>query len=286
MKTNVILVTLVGLTLFLSACGEKDYLVTISTNYGDMKVVLFDETPLHKETFIKLAKEGRYDSTIFHRVIKEFMIQGGDINGKPNNVEPVNTLIPPEFNKNLIHSRGMLAGARTGDNVNPEKKSGTQFYIVQGKKYSKEELELQNKSTYYGQCVARLNQIFQKGEHRDLLDTLIKYQKNNDLEKVEQTVYESVPIIESEFGEIPKKEYTEEQYKVYETVGGAPFLDWDYTVYGQVVEGLEVVDMIADQQTGAMDKPLEDIYMTLKVEEMPKSKISKLYNYTYPAEVQ
>lgn len=284
MKTNVLLWTMAGLFFILTGCAEKDYLVTITTKYGDMKVVLFDETPLHKETFLTLARDGRYDSTIFHRVIKEFMVQGGDINRKPGNPEPVNTLIPAEFRKDLIHTKGMLAGARTPDNVNPEKKSGIQFYIVQGNTFSREELDQQNKSNFYSQCVARLNQIFQKGEHRDLLDTLIKYQKINDIKRVEETVYESLPIIESQFGEIPQKTYTDEQYKAYETVGGYPPLDWEYTVYGQVVEGLEIIDMIAEQQTDAGDKPLEDIYITMKVEEMPRSKISKLYNYSYPAE--
>lgn len=284
MKTTAKLSILAIAILFFTGCAEKDNLVTITTEFGDMKVILFDETPLHKETFLKMANDGKYDSTIFHRVIKEFMIQGGDINQKPGNTEPDNTLIPAEFRDNLIHTKGMLAGARQGDNINPEKKSGTQFYIVQGTTYNAEELEQQNMDNYYSTCVARLNQIFQKGEQRDLLNKLIELQKENDLEAVQETVYASVPLIEAEFGEIPKKNYTDEQYAAYETIGGAPFLDWEYTVYGQVVDGLEIIDMIADQSTDGADKPMKDIYMTVTVEKMAKSKISKLYEYTYPSE--
>jgi peptidyl-prolyl cis-trans isomerase B (cyclophilin B) len=284
MKTKAQLSLLAIAILFITGCAEKDDLVTITTEYGDMKVILFDETPQHKETFLQIARTGKYDSTIFHRVMKDFMIQGGDINQKPGNTEPDNTLISPEFRDNLIHTKGMLAGARQPDNVNPEKKSGAQFYIVQGTKYNPKELEQQNKDTYYGACVARLNQIFQKGEQRDLLNKLIELQKNNDIQAVEETVYGAVPLIEAEFGEIPKKTYTDEQYKAYETIGGTPFLDWEYTVYGQVIDGLEIVDMIADQSTDERDKPLKDVYMTVTVEKIAKSKISKLYEYTYPSE--
>jgi peptidyl-prolyl cis-trans isomerase B (cyclophilin B) len=284
MKTKALLSIITLSILFFTGCAEKDDLVTITTEYGDMKVILFDETPQHKETFLKMAQAGKYDSTIFHRVMKDFMVQGGDINQKPGNTEPENTLIPAEFNDKFIHKKGMLAGARTPDNVNPEKKSGTQFYIVQGTKYSRTELEQQNESSYYSVCVARLNQIFQKGEQRDLQNKLIELQKNNDIQAVEETVYSSVPVIEAEFGKIPKKTYTEEQYEAYETIGGAPFLDWDYTVYGQVIDGLEIIDMIANQPTDGADKPDQDIYMTVTVEKMAKSKISRLYDYTYRSE--
>ena len=140
MKTKAQLSLLAIAILFFTGCAEKDDLVTITTEFGDMKVILFDETPLHKETFLEMANKGKYDSTIFHRVMKDFMIQGGDINQKPGNTEPDNTLINPEFLDNLIHTKGMLAGARQPDNVNPGKKSGTQFYIVQGIKYSQSEL--------------------------------------------------------------------------------------------------------------------------------------------------
>ncbi len=270
------------ITGLISGCAEKDHVVTISTEYGDMKVILFDETPRHKETFLEMAGSGAYDRTIFHRVMQGFMIQGGDVNRKPGIEEPVNTLISPEFRRNLIHTKGMLAGARTPDNVNPQKKSGTQFYIVQGRKYPTPELKQINEDVYYNLLVSRLNQLFQQGKYSNILDKLVELQKANDNEAVKKTVYESLPIIESEFGKIPKKTYSEQQYAAYETVGGVPHLDWEYTVYGQVVDGLEVIDSVAGQPVDGASKPLEDIYMTVTVEVLPKKKITELYGFTYP----
>ena len=282
MKSILKTVFLIVITGLISSCAEKDYVITISTGYGDMKVILFDETPGHKETFLEMAKSGAYDNTVFHRVMQGFMIQGGDVNRKPGINEPVNTLIPPEYRRNLIHTKGMLAGARTPDNVNPEKKSGTQFYIVQGRKYPKSELQQINEDVYYNLLVSRLNQLFQQGKHRNILDKLMELQKANDNEAVKKTMYESLSVIESEFGKIPRKTYTEQQYAAYETVGGAPHLDWEYTVFGQVVEGLEVIDAIARQPVNGTSRPLEDIYITVTVEELPKKKITELYGFAYP----
>ena len=266
----------------LSACQEKDYLVTISTTYGEMKMVLFDETPLHKKSFISMAQSGHYDSTIFHRVMEEFMIQGGDVNQKPNNKEPNNTLINAEFRPGLIHTKGMVAGARQPDNINPQKRSGIQFYIVQGKKYMRGDLNKMNEDSYYTTLVARLNQLFQQGRMRPVLEKLIALQKQNDLEAVKKLCYDNKEIVEAEFGVIPQKKYTDEQYELYETIGGAPFLDWDYTVFGKVVEGLEVIDAIAAVQKDGGDKPLENIYMVVSVEKIPKMKITEMYGIKYP----
>ncbi|MEX0884381.1 MAG: peptidylprolyl isomerase, partial [Cyclobacteriaceae bacterium] len=124
------------LVFFLAmACStEKDYLVTIETKYGNMYAVLYDETPIHKENFIQLAVEGRFDSTEFHRIIEDFMIQGGDVFGKEGLSREEWYTLPPEFNQDLIHEKGSMAAAREGDNLNPEKRSsGCQFYIVEGR---------------------------------------------------------------------------------------------------------------------------------------------------------
>jgi len=130
MKSNLIF-AITFISIIIGGCAEKDYLITISTEYGDMKIILYDETPNHKAAFLEMAESGKYDSTIFHRVINEFMIQGGDVNQKPGVTEQDNTLIAAEIRPNLIHAKGMLAGARQGDNINPQKKSGTQFYITE-----------------------------------------------------------------------------------------------------------------------------------------------------------
>ncbi len=191
-------------------------LVLIETPYGDMEVELYDETPKHRDNFIKLAEKGFYDGLLFHRVIDGFMIQGGDPNSK--NAPKDKRLgsggpgyqIDAEFNPDLIHLKGALSAARMGDNVNPEKKSsGSQFFIVQGSKLTD----------------AQLKQIEQrKGIH-----------------------------------------YTEKQKKEYKQIGGTPFLDGDYTVFGRVISGLDVIDKIAKVKKNRADRPVEDIWMKIKV---------------------
>lgn len=195
---------------------EKQNMILISTNHGDMKAVLYNETPQHRDNFIKLVKEGYFNGTLFHRVINEFMIQGGDPDSKTAKKGQQlgqggpNYTIPAEFNQALIHKKGALAAARMGDQMNPQKaSSGSQFYITQGKVYS--EAELNNFEMRMGK-------------------------KFNDLQK-----------------------------KTYTSLGGVPFLDYDYTVFGEVVEGLEVIDKIAKVQKDRSDRPFEDIKMTISI---------------------
>jgi cyclophilin family peptidyl-prolyl cis-trans isomerase len=202
--------------------GKKQAKVLISTSYGDIKIALYNETPKHRDNFIKLVKEQFYDSTLFHRVINTFMIQGGDPESKNakagialGNGGPGYT-VPAEFNSTLIHKKGALAAARMGDNVNPNKESsGSQFYIVQGKTMPKADLE--------------------------------KIIQGKNMRRTE-------PIV-----------YTDEQYKIYEEIGGTPFLDMDYTVFGEVIEGLDVIDKIAAVEKDRRDRPKEDIKMTIKI---------------------
>ena len=252
---------------------EKTYYALISTTYGNIKIKLYNETPLHRDNFIKLVKEKYYDSLLFHRVINHFMIQGGDPdskNAKPGvllgNGGPGYT-IPAEFNKTLIHKKGALAAAREGDQVNPQKaSSGSQFYIVQGKKMSKQEIDaiLQRKN----------NIAFQKGlmeffvapenaEYKKRYDALVKSQNQEELKLLFDEVK---PLIIMKLKEQGRwYEYTPEQYEIYETIGGTPHLDMDYTVYGEVVEGLDVVDKIAAVKTDKNNRPLQDIVMTIKL---------------------
>jgi peptidyl-prolyl cis-trans isomerase B (cyclophilin B) len=193
---------------------EKRSTIEVTTDFGTMKIMLYNETPLHRDNMLKLVQERFYDSLMFHRVIKDFMIQGGDPQSK--HAQPGQMLgsgsapgerIPAEFRPELFHKKGALAAAR--DN-NPEKASSNcQFYIVQGKKYSDEEL----------------NQTEQR--------TGVKY--------------------------------TPEQREIYKTVGGTSFLDQNYTVYGEVYEGLNVLDSIAAVKTDARDRPLKDVRMFMKV---------------------
>lgn len=265
---------------------ETDYLVTIETRYGTMKAILYDETPKHKENFIKLAKEGFYDRTLFHRVMRDFMIQGGDPNSKGaepgiplGNGDP-GYLIPAEFNPKLFHEKGALAAARQPDQVNPEKQSnGSQFYIVQGRTFSAEEIEvarvnLQLLYQYFGRLMndpeytslrTEYNQLYQAGDNKAVQELILSYKDK----------------IEEKFNVTVQKNYTQEQLDTYQTVGGYPPLDGDYTVFGKVIDGLEVVDKIASEATDSRNRPNKDVSMKVTVEEMKKSEIYEKYGYGF-----
>lgn len=191
-------------------------MVKISTAHGDIVLKLYNETPQHRDNFLKLAEEGFYDGTLFHRVINGFMIQGGDPDSRDAAPDQMvgsggpGYQIPAEIVEGLIHGKGALAAARQGDQMNPERKSsGSQFYIVQGKVFTPEELDQ----------------------------------------------------MELQMG----KNLTPQQRQTYTTIGGTPHLDNAYTVFGEVVEGLEVLDKIAATPTGVADRPVEDIPMTVEV---------------------
>lgn len=207
---------LISLALLFSACGgEKHQYVSIETEYGTMKAKLYNDTPQHRDNFVKLVQEGFYDDLLFHRVINGFMIQGGDPNSK--NAAPNAPLgaggpgyqVPAEI-KNF-HFKGTLAAARTGDQVNPEKKSsGSQFYIVQGTPQTE--------------------------------STLRSFAQQRGIT------------------------YSDEDIQRYTTAGGTPQLDNEYTVFGEVVEGLDVIDKIAAVQTGRGDRPVQDVKMKIKLD--------------------
>ena len=254
---------------------KKDKLVKIKTSFGEMTVVLFDETPLHKANFITLAESGSYDSTIFHRVINEFMVQGGDIYRKPNETQGSDDdRLPAEFVPSLFHHKGALAAARTN---NPEKKSSScQFYIVQGKVYDKDELTIdQNK----------LNQTFakllQEGKIDSIRNQLIELQKEKKFDEMNDLIANSCDYLEEVSGEKLRKEISPERLESYTTIGGTPHLDDEYTVFGKVLEGIEVIDKIAAVETSRGDAPIENVYMTMEVLELSKKKITKLYGYSY-----
>jgi len=204
---------ILGFALLFSACDSRKKVI-IETEYGNMTAVLYDETPQHRDNFIKLAKEGFYDDLLFHRIIKGFMIQGGDPDSK--GAAPGQRLgmggpgytIPAEFVDQHIHLKGALAAARTGGPSNPEKaSSGSQFYIVEGRPVQAAMLD----------------------------------------------------------GAFAGKNYTDEQKQAYQTIGGTPQLDRDYTVFGMVIEGLDVIDKIAAVQTAPGDRPIQDVKMKVRL---------------------
>ncbi len=238
--------------------NSGDTLILIETYFGNMKIKLYDKTPKHKANFIKLAKSGFYDGLLFHRVIKDFMIQGGDPDSK--NAPAGKMLgnggpgyeINAEFNDSLFHKKGVIAAAREGDNVNPLKKSsGSQFYIVQGRKFSDEELNNLEEQISLGNYINSHPEIgkqaneYRMTENKPAFDKLLEEIKN----KKDYKVYK-----------IP-----EYQRKIYKTIGGTPHLDGNYTVFGEVVEGLDVIDKIAAVKTDKNDRPVKDVKMTVKI---------------------
>lgn len=218
--------------------GAKKYeIVEITTDLGKIYIWLYSETPRHRDNFLKLTKEGFYNGTLFHRVIKDFMIQGGDPNSKPdgNQLEigkggPGYTL-PAEILPQFHHKKGAVAAARMGDAVNPNRESsGSQFYIVQGTKFTRE--ALQNMENYLGQMAG-----------------------------------------------IPEFHFTERAIHDYVTIGGTPHLDMQYTVFGEVIGGLDVVDKIAATQTGGFDRPVTDIRMNVQVIQLTAKELKKRFGW-------
>lgn len=264
----------VGIT---SCASEKDYLIKIQTKHGDMYAVLFDETPLHKQNFIDLAKSGRFDSTEFHRVIQNFMVQGGDVFTKEKMPADQWPTIPAEIVPGMIHSKGMIAAARMGNNVNPERRSsGSQFYIVLGQVYKKDELvtDMQLLSETYFKYIQLESNLALKQQYAEL------YQMQA-FDSLNQIMLQQKPNLESFYSIKLEKEMTPGQVEAYTTVGGTPHLDNEYTVFGKVIKGIEVAEIISKEKKGRADKPLEPVYMKVTVEELPKSKITKEFGYQY-----
>ena len=216
--------------------------VIIKTSLGDITVRLYDETPLHRDNFVKLAREGYYDGTLFHRVIKDFMIQGGDPDskgapaGKQLGIGGPDYTIEAEIKPTLFHKRGALAAARQGDEVNPKRRSsGSQFYIVWGQVYNQGQIKQFAKQMEMQQMQQAFNALAM--QHRE----------------AQQQVKANGAGM------------TAEQQEIYTTIGGTPHLDGQYTVFGEVEEGLDIVDQIQQAATGRGDRPIEDIEMKMEV---------------------
>ena len=269
MKTNKLLIIAVFAAM-LAACGagskkstdmEKRTQVKIETTLGDIVVELYNETPKHRDNFIKLAKEGVYDSTLFHRVIKAFMIQAGDPDSKTANDTAqlgggdVGYTVPAEFVPQFFHKKGALAAARMGDDVNPERaSSGCQFYIVTGRKFSESQLlnmEGQKNNN-------RIEEIFNELARKHMKE-IFKMRKANDeagLMALQDSLEAQATV---QYKKEEKFKFTPEQIAAYTTVGGAPHLDGAYTVFGQVLEGMETVEKIEGTKTGRADRPVENV---------------------------
>ena len=247
----------------------KQSKVMIITNMGVIKLKLYNETPLHRDNFLKLIKEHYYDSLLFHRVIQGFMIQGGDPDSKfalPDatlgNGGP-NYTIPSEFNSTLFHKKGVIAAAREGDLENPEQaSSGSQFYIVEGKIFSEEQLDKQAKRITK---MKLFNATINKPENKKYSTDYLRYSKVQNLDSMKYVNNLINKQVEELLPTTSPYEFTEEQKKIYTTIGGTPHLDSKYTVFGEVYEGIEVIEDIAKQAVNKEARPLLDIRMKIIV---------------------
>lgn len=235
--------------------------VLLETTFGEIELALYNETPQHRDNFIKLVNEGAYDGVLFHRVIKDFMIQTGDPDSKNATVDALLGSGGPGYDlpaeivyPKLFHKRGVLAAAREGDETNPERKSsGSQFYIVTGRRYSEyqlnamiERLADQSKGMKF-QSLARerwpeIESLQAQGDTTALMNL------QNELIKQTEDWYSKNPV-----------QFTQQQIDAYSTVGGTPHLDGTYTVFGEVVRGMDVVDKIQNVTTGKNDRPVDDV---------------------------
>ncbi len=240
--------------------------VVMHTSMGDIQLKLYNETPKHRDNFIQLVKDGTYNGLLFHRVIKDFMIQGGDVTSKdaPMNKSlgagDLGYTVPAEFNyPKYFHKKGALCAARTGDEVNPERaSSASQFYIITGKKYSDAELNQMEK-----QLENRLKQsIFARLQAENKPKIMEYYRSGN---KEELAILRDTLIGKTELEAEKRKDEAKlpkEIREIYKTEGGVPFLDNQYTVYGEVVKGIEVVDAIQQVKTNRQDRPTENVVIT------------------------
>lgn len=235
--------------------------VKLQTMLGDIIIRLYDETPIHRDNFIKLVNEKYYDGTLFHRVIKDFMIQGGDPDskgapaGKMLGMGGPDYTLEAEIKDGLFHKRGALAAARQGDEVNPERRSsGSQFYIVWGQRYNEGQLRQLSKQLKMQKVQTIFNQL--ASECRGEIMKMRRERNQSGLQELQEKL-----VAEANKKAADYPGLTEEQQTIYSTIGGTPHLDGQYTVFGEVEDGLDVVEMIQSSATGRGDRPLDDIEM-------------------------
>ncbi len=270
MKKNVLIILVI---LLLASCAvfkskvPTEQKVLVETNYGDFVVKLYNETPKHKENFVKLVNESYYDSLLFHRVINQFMIQGGDPESKnaPSDKRLGNGgpgyKIDAEFVDGIYHKKGALAAAREANFANPEKRSsGSQFYIVEGTVWNDSQLDLMMKRRNSHVISEYVGQFLKQPENKEILnhvDSLKRHHLAREFDVLySQLVDRVMPKIKAD--SVKLLELNDAQREIYKTIGGSPHLDGEYTVFGEVIMGMKVIEQISDLKTDANNRPLQD----------------------------
>jgi len=248
---------------------EKEVHFEISTSYGTMRGKLYNSTPVHRDNFIRLINEKYYDSLLFHRVISEFMIQGGDPEskgsaaGKPLGNGGPGYTIPAEIRADLYHKKGALSAARQPDNVNPEKRSsGSQFYVVQGRVYSDQMLATQQLRINQSRLNQAIRAFLGKPENKADLDAVSWCQREKQTDSINRIIARIKPVAMKGVEEF---RFSEDQKQVYSSIGGTPHLDANYTVFGEIYDGLDIIDKIAGAETDGRNRPLIDVKMAIKI---------------------
>lgn len=242
--------------------SNKDAIVEIITSEGTIKIKLYGDTPLHRDNFLKLAENHYYDGVLFHRVIKDFMIQAGDPDSKnaPQGKrlgagDPGYTLEAEILYPKHYHKYGALAAARTGDEVNPERRSsGSQFYIVTGTKQNQRTLDVMEQRLADNIRMQYWNKL-----QKENIDKIRELQKSGDKEALENFRKELVERLEAELKDTELPKLPEQMKEDYIKLGGTPGLDNQYTVFGEVIEGMDIVEKIQNAPTDSSDRPKEDI---------------------------
>jgi peptidyl-prolyl cis-trans isomerase B (cyclophilin B) len=276
---KMIFISLITTILLFTGCdnSKKDVLVDIHTKFGTMRVLLYDEAPLHKSNFLELASKGRYDSTQWHRIMKDFMVQGGDVAKKEGKTEDESDRIPAEINQQFIHVKGALAAARQPDQINPQwKSSASQFYIVHGKVFSEKELTIDQYALNQG-----ISELLADPSYDTIKQKFVVLQQQRKLEEMNELAFSYIDLIETKMGISLKQDISPERLKAYTTLGGAPHLDNEYTIFGKVVEGVEVIDKLAAVQVDRKKKPIESLYLTMELVPMKKKDVTAQYGYEY-----